>query len=327
MAGVRFGAYYLDGLRDALVALSGNESVDVIPKGNGAFDSWKGNFRFETDVLAHVPDLLLFEFSHNDEDDVALALIADSAHAMMHRLWKARPDCDVAIVHLARPGLALGGLTKAMTVWEEIGDRLSLPSVDVASFMESLVTAGTAHWAADAPGALTIDGIHHTAAVATLVGKPFGDALAQLVATSRFGPLHPRPIVPASPSCRIARLTPEDRAQAHHGAWLMAIPVGEFSAERDSAFDRAVAVALESGASFAVRFRGTRIGVWLGTIPTSCQIRIDDSLTTLRVNWKVGRLQFVWLGPELAYGEHLLTISLVDQVAIFGDVYVVGDVL
>jgi hypothetical protein len=327
MAGARFGAYYLDGSRAALAAVSGNESVDVIPKGNGAFDSWKGNFRFETDVLANTPDLVLFEFSHNDEDNVALALIADSAHAMLERLWTARPDCDVAFVHLAPPGSVRGGSTKAMTAWEEIADRLSLPSVDVASFMENLVDSGIANWAADAPGALTIDGTHHSAAVATLVGQPFGDALAQLVAMSRFGPLHPRPSVPASPYSRVARLAPEDRAHAHNGAWLMAIPVGEFSAERDSAFDGAVAVALESGASFAVRFRGTRIGVWLGTIPTRCQIRIDDSLTTLTVNWKVGRLQFVWLGPVLAFGEHLLTITLVDQVAIFGDVYVVGDVL
>ena len=178
---------YLAGLPERLAAATDGAPIRLVNCGFRGFFTFAGAFRVIDAVLPHAPDLVLIEFAHNDAERDALDAIPAALDGIVAQVRAGNPDCEFAFVYLAPPGAAAAGPSPAMLAYERVADYYGYPSFDLAGLSEQLVAGGRASWteAAGGPGpALTSDGIHHTAAVAELLGEPFAAAFVELLRAS-----------------------------------------------------------------------------------------------------------------------------------------------
>lgn len=110
--------------------------------GIGGTDSRFGAFRMERDVLDFRPDLLFVEFAVNDYNRPAEE-IRESLDAILFKLWKCFPECDVLFVLTGTRKMAeenRGGLPESVRIHMEVADRYGLPWVDVGERLFSIVS-------------------------------------------------------------------------------------------------------------------------------------------------------------------------------------------
>ncbi|HEV8021709.1 MAG TPA: SGNH/GDSL hydrolase family protein [Candidatus Lustribacter sp.] len=311
---------FLARLPERLAAETGGAPVQLVNCGFRGFFTFAGAFRVDA-VLPHAPDLVLIEFAHNDAERDALDAIPAALDAIVAQVRAANPECEFAFVYLAPPGVAAAGPSPAMSAYERVADDYGYPSFDLAGLSEALVAQGRASWTGGPGPALTSDGIHHTAAVAELIGEPFAAAFIQLLRASEGLP--PRPARPPGDLSLAQTARVPVAGQPKAGTWATGVPPNH-AVRTAEAYDREVAEPQSPGASFRVRFEGTRVLVWAmgrGAFETS----IQGSTGRYRVEvgsgpgWSIHTIT-----PPLAPGSYELEAVALELPLVFGDLFVVG---
>ncbi len=103
--------------------------------GIGGTDSRFGAFRMERDVLGARPDLLFVEFAVNDYTRPADE-IRESLEAILWKLWRRVPECDVVFVLTATGKMMeenTGRVPESVQVHREVARQFGLPWVNVGS--------------------------------------------------------------------------------------------------------------------------------------------------------------------------------------------------
>ncbi len=140
-----------------------------INAGIGATDSYLGVHRVQRDVLAYKPDLVLVEYSVNDEngmpakvtyDNLARRILQDEAHPALMLLFMAQTNG-----------------ASAQPAHAAVGKHYGLPAVSYRNAMEQLMSAGT-YTAADLSG----DEVHPSALGHRIVGELLRNRLDEIYA-------------------------------------------------------------------------------------------------------------------------------------------------
>lgn len=312
---------YLSRLPAALEAAALPAPVRLINCGLRGFVTFAGAFRVVTDVLPHVPDLVLIEFAHNESMPDALDNIPAALDAIIAQVRSVNPDCDFAFVLLAPRGVAAAGPSAAMRVHDEIAAFYRFPTFDLALLTEQLVAAGVAPWTGE--GGLTTDGIHHSERAAELLGGAFAKAFVELLAASNHPPAAPRPVLDHS-LVHVARIPVA--AQRTGGNWVTGIPPNH-STRNCEAYDDIVAEPLEAGATFRVAFEGSRVFLWaMGT--GMIETMIAGTGVRNRVDIATGPAwSFHTISPTLPSGPHILEVTVLELPLVLGDLFIIGRLL
>jgi len=243
---------YLETVVPQLKDSTGNGNVRLINRGLRGFCTMLGVFRVGSDVLPSAPDLLLIEFSHNDLTPFAIGSIPAALHGLVSQVRAQYPACEFAFVYLAQPGYAAAGPTPAMLSYEEVAEHFGFPSIDMATPTEAMVAAGEATWEG-APDSLTHDGIHYTQSAVEVLGRPFGLALARIIASNEEPPL---PVVPAIRSIYDRTAWRPASAFISSGQWAIGDPLRHEVRNAD-AYAGTVAQAVEAASMLTVAFYGS----------------------------------------------------------------------
>ncbi len=249
---------YLERVPAALRGAHPAARVTLINRGRNGYMTLGAAFRVADDVLPHVPDLVVFEFSHNDVTQAVIDYIPAALEGMIAQIRRVVPRCEFVFVYLALPGLAEHGPTTAMQAYEDVAERYGIPSIDLATLSEALIASGAAIWYGDASRALTDDGIHHGPAAARLLGEPFAGALLELLPAAGTGPAMPAPLDDALAT--VARVRAADRL--HAGAWAVR-PTHPAELRGAGIDEEGLAEALEPGATVRLSFFGTNAFLWV----------------------------------------------------------------
>ena len=249
---------YLDRLPGALRTAYPDSRVTLINRGRNGYMTLGAAFRVADDVLPHAPDLVTFEFAHNDVTQDVIDYIPDALEGMIAQILRVAPRCEFVFVYLALPGLAKGGPTSAMQAYEDVAQRYGIPSIDLATLSEALIASGAAIWYGDETLALTEDGIHHGPAAARLLGEPFAAAFLDLLAAEGVGPATLAP--PQGALSTVARVRAADRLNS--GAWAVR-PTRPAELRGAGIDEEGLAEALEPGATVRLTFNGTSAFLWV----------------------------------------------------------------
>jgi lysophospholipase L1-like esterase len=149
--------------------------------GRNGFDTVLAAFDAQS-VVAEQPDLVIIEFSINDQSPAIRPLIVPALLGIMSQVRAARPDCEFIFTYLTRAGDAVAGGAPEVRIHDALAELAGIPSIDLAGLSAELVASGAATYQGGSDHALTRDGVHHTPAAARLLGEPFGAALAAVVA-------------------------------------------------------------------------------------------------------------------------------------------------
>lgn len=313
--------HYLAQLPAALEAAAPGAPVRLINRGLRGFVTFAGAFRVATDVVPHVPDLVLLEFAHNEATPDAIDNIPPALDGIIAQVRAVNPDCDFAFVLLAPRGVAAAGPSAAMRVHEEIAGFYRFPTFDLATLAERLVASGRAPWMGE--GGLTTDGIHHSERAAQLIGGPFAEAFSELLRASGHPPAAPRPVLDHS----LVRMTRTPVA-AHRtsGDWATGIPPNH-DTRNCEAYDDVVAEPLEVGATFRVGFAGTRVFLWaMGT--GAIESMIVGSGVRNRVEIASGpEWSFHTISPTLPSAPYELEVVALELPLVLGDLFIIGRLL
>jgi lysophospholipase L1-like esterase len=309
---------YLSQLPAALEATAPQAPVRLINRGLRGFVTFAGAFRVATDVVPHVPDLVLIEFAHNESMPDALDNIPPALDGIIAQVRAVNPDCDFAFVLLAPRGVAAAGPSAAMRVHDEIAAFYRFATFDLATLTEQLVAAGRVAWTGE--GGLTTDGIHHSGRAAELLGGPFAKAFVELLGASDHPPAAPRPVLDHS-LVHLARVPVAAARTA--GNWVTGIPPNH-DTRNCEAYDELVAEPLEAGATFRVGFEGTRVFLWaMGTgaietmiVGTGVRNRVDIASGA---EWS-----FHTISPTLPSGPYVLEVVVLEVPLVLGDLFIIG---
>ncbi|HAT12012.1 MAG TPA: hypothetical protein DCS97_15845 [Planctomycetes bacterium] len=120
--------------------------ITCVNAGISGTDSGFGAKRFDRDVLAHKPDLVLIEFSVNDGD----ADHTRDMERMVHKTWLADPTTDLVFFYtLAQRHLedyAAGVLPKAAAFHERVAAHYGVPTIGLAHDVAAQLASGTLAW-------------------------------------------------------------------------------------------------------------------------------------------------------------------------------------
>jgi hypothetical protein len=312
---------YLSRLPAALEAAALPAPVRLVNCGLRGFVTFAGAFRVATDVLPHVPDLVLIEFAHNESMPDALDNIPPALDGIIAQVRAVNPDCDFAFVLLAPRGVAANGPSAAMRVHDEIAAFYRFPTFDLATLTEQLVASGRVEWTGE--GGLTTDGIHHSERAAELLGGPFAAEFVDLLRASEHPAAPPRPVLDYS-LVHASRVPVAGRRTG--GNWATGVPPNH-GTRNCEAYDDLVAEPLEAGATFRLAFEGTRVFLWaMGTgaietmvVGTGVRNRVDIASGP---EWS-----FHTISPTLPLGPYILEVAVLELPLVLGDLFVIGRLL
>jgi hypothetical protein len=138
------------------------------------------------DALREPPDLLFIEFAVNDHAPSIEPFIGPALEGIIHQVRAAAPTCEIAFVYNMRM-LDIDVRANQFSIgrYEALADANGIPSLDLEAAFVEIVSRGDARYrgAEDDDDALTTDGTHHTRAAARLAGKPFAQALLDIIAS------------------------------------------------------------------------------------------------------------------------------------------------
>jgi lysophospholipase L1-like esterase len=310
-----FGGRYTARVPAVVQAATGNARVQLINRGLRGFISFWAAFRVRDDVLPHAPDLVLVEFAHNDATDDALVDCVSGLDGIIAQVRAAHPACEIAFVYLAPRGVAAAGPSPAMRVHEEIAEYYGIPSIDLATFTEELITSGAAGWPV-----LTVDGVHHAEAAEELLGVPFAHALLGLMRASTDPRPVPRPI--RDRTMAAAWREPASR-YISEGKWGRGLP-SDHEARIVEAYTENVALAMEAGGKLRIPFTGRQAYVWAmgqGTLTVSFPGRPERFHVPVESGerWRIRALMPMW-----EPGEYVLEATVAATPVVLGDLFFVG---
>lgn len=112
---------------------AGEDTINCVNAGVGGTTSDYGRMRYEKDVLAHDPDLVIIEFAGNDSIKSDMSSVVDSLESMIRRTIAVNPETKIAI--LLRPDW--GGAVEANEYHKLVADYYNIPVIDTASMVEA----------------------------------------------------------------------------------------------------------------------------------------------------------------------------------------------
>jgi lysophospholipase L1-like esterase len=313
---------YLAHVPAAFAAAAPNARVRFVNKGLRGFITLWGAFRVRDDVLPEVPDLVFIEFAHNDITDDAVRAIPSALDGMIAQIRAVSPACEFVFVYLAASGAAAHGPTPAMRAHEETAAYYGFPSIDLATLTEAVIASGAASWNGESGRALTHDGVHHNPIAADLLGKPFAQALLDLIAAS--APPHAVPAVRAvrDHSYSGAYREPASRFLAG-GEWATGVPHNH-DVRNAEAYGLDVAQAMAPGATLRLHFAGELAYIWaMGSGALSIAVAGDSHQYTAPVQ-SGEQWNFVALVPSLPAGNHVVEVRVTALPVVLGDVFFCG---
>lgn len=314
------GGAYLSQVESAVRAAYPQARWTLINRGRNGYMSLGGAFRVAADVLPHAPDLVLIEFAHNDVTPVLVEFVRAALYGMLHQIRAARPQCEFLFVYLAMPGLAATGPTAAMQAYEEVANEQGIPSIDLATLCEGLVAAGMAVWQGAEELALTVDGVHHGPAAASLIGVPFARAFLELLAQPAPAVASARDPLPAGLG-NVARVRAADCLSA--GVWkVRALEPAEM---RGAGIDEeGLAEAVQPGATIQLAFRGSSAYCWASGTGV-LGVRVEPIGARYRVAVEAaGQWMLRSLMTTHAELDYTVDVIALDAGLLLGDVGIVG---
>lgn len=134
-----------------------NAKINVVNKGISGTGSDFGAARYDRDVLAQNPDLVLIEFCVNDGDNDR----TESMEKMVHKTWMKNPKTDLvifytmAITHL--DSYKAGNLPPSASAHERVSAFYGIPSLGTVFNAAAKINSGEIPWSA-----FSGDGCHPT---------------------------------------------------------------------------------------------------------------------------------------------------------------------
>ncbi len=160
-----------------------NADITVINAGISGTDSNFGAKRYDRDVLAHNPDLVLIEFAVNDGNRDHTAHM----ERMVHKTWLKNPETDIAFFYtLSRTHLEnyqQGKLPVAASCHERVAKHYRIPTIGLAHAVAAKVNSGEIAWERFAN-----DAVHPHAEGYALFNEVFQRTLPALLAAGEPGP-------------------------------------------------------------------------------------------------------------------------------------------
>ncbi|MEI8037740.1 MAG: SGNH/GDSL hydrolase family protein [Verrucomicrobiota bacterium] len=152
-----------------------NAKINVLNKGISGTGSDFGAARYDRDVLAHNPDLVLIEFCVNDGDSDR----TESMEKMVHKTWMKNPKTDLAIFYtMAQTHLEsykTGKLPPSASAHERVAAFYGIPSLGTVFNAAAKINAGEIPWSV-----FSGDGCHPTQAGYGFFDDVFAQALPEL---------------------------------------------------------------------------------------------------------------------------------------------------
>lgn len=272
-------------------------------------------------VLAEAPDMVLLEFSIND-DLLEREEIEHAMHGIIERIRESFPECDLMSVQFAAAGEAVRGPTAAMQAQEAIAERYAFPSMDLAAVSEWSVAQELCSWQGP-ERALTTDGVHHSALAEEVVGGPFADAFVALLQSA----VGNRPVAPPQrTNFYHARRIPIATLLSTGDGWRSGPPEEAFAQYgQGPAFIDTVATATRPGAMFRCAYTGTDVILWACT--TGGHLRITLNGTEIEINVPadpIPRFRDYRIGP-LPHENRTLIVEALTPNILLGDIFYFGD--
>ncbi|MBO4389903.1 MAG: SGNH/GDSL hydrolase family protein [Lachnospiraceae bacterium] len=126
---------YAEIFRDWWTETFPESEVTWINAGIGATDSYLGVHRVQVDVLDHDPDLVLVEFSVNDEDNIVSKTNYDN---LVRRILKSESEPAVMLLFMAQTSLV-----SAQNQHQAVGFPYALPMLSYRNVIKDLMESGT----------------------------------------------------------------------------------------------------------------------------------------------------------------------------------------
>lgn len=157
--------------------------VRMVNAGIGGTDSAFGAKRFDRDVLAAKPDLVLIEFCVND----GVRDMSEHVERMLRKTWEGDPATDIAIyftLHRDHLSSYAEGILPPAAAWHDrVADHYGIPTLNPALAAAVRIAAGSLPWLA-----FSADATHPTAAGYGIYAEAFAAALPRLLAAGKPGP-------------------------------------------------------------------------------------------------------------------------------------------
>lgn len=277
----------------------------------GGTGSNLGAFRFEKDVLAHKPDLILMEYAVNDSRTPGLD-IKRQYEGILRKLWTALPNTDICFVYTLKEEFAeaynSGELPYTVVAAENIADYYKVPSVNFGIEIMERVNNKTLLFKGAGPNEGEIpcfskDGVHPFNQTGHQLY--FEDFQAFEIALSnqknKRTQKHKRPKPLDKNNWENARNFPLNQL-VFNGDW-------KFPDKKNKLYETN-----SPGASVAFEFEGTMFGIydWIGPIGCAVEISIDgESQRKLRFDshCTYNRANYFFISG-LENGNHKVEIKL-----------------
>lgn len=150
--------------------------------GIGGTNSEYGKTRFDRDVLAFKPDLLVVEYAVNDPGDMSRHM-----ETIVRKTWMHNAQTDIVFMyHLDRkmlPTYAAGSWQENVMYHERVAEFYNIPIIGTGAFVAAKVNADAAKWED-----LYVDNVHPKPAGYALYIEAITNALQPLLTAGTSGP-------------------------------------------------------------------------------------------------------------------------------------------
>ncbi|MBT7303903.1 MAG: hypothetical protein HN849_30505 [Victivallales bacterium] len=304
---------YLDSLRKTYPEATIEEihaGICDCVRGSG-YNHW----RYEHDVLAKQPDLVLVDFGSDDHVTTPPA-IQCAIEGVIRKTRRANPAPELLFFHAFRAGFekayATGKCPTAITAYELLADHYGIPSVNAGYDIAQEVRAGTLVVKGDKK-AFSADGTRPSALANQCYAATLAAAFTEL-ATAKA----------AEPAALPEPLAPDHLEHAHEisatkdmlsGEWTRRGPEDPLMARYARHFDE-LWVTRQPGAKLTYSFTGTGTGLALLVGPDIGRYRVSvdgkERSTQSRVDrWcYYHRLSAGSVASNLPFGKHTVQIEL-----------------
>ena len=267
------GGIHHGGWRSTLMAWLRERYGEVEEISAGVCDCVRGSgfslYRFEHDVLAHKPDLVLVDFA-SDDHQADPSAIQRTIEGVVRQARKADPQLDLLFVYAFRDGFeddyAEGLLPHTVSAYERVADHYGVPSINMGYRIaelhrqEKLLTKASAEEAKAAGKLLfSTDGVRPSADAHRIYGEVIVSALGELSADAQAAP-HDLRDPHAPDNLERARQVPITREMLS-GEWEE-LPADHELRKRFAPHMDTIWLTTTPGAKLTFKFKGTAASIY-----------------------------------------------------------------
>ena len=320
------GIHYADGWRGSVLQWLRQRYGEVTEVDAGICDCVRGSgfsvYRFEHDVLAERPDLVLVDFASDDADTDPAAIVA-AVEGVVRQAWRADPQLDLVFLLAFREGFEQDYAEQlapyGVSAYERIAAHYGVPTINmgyrvaVLQRTDRLLISGTPE---EAAGRLLFsrDGVRPAEDGNRVYAETITAALDALVAQGGAAQPHTLPAAYSGSNLERARQFPITR-QMLTGEWQELAAgdplAAQFARHMDTLWHTST-----PGAKLSFRFRGTAAAVFdlMGPDTGRAQVVVDGQAVGVYQQvdpWAYfQRLAALPVASGLADGVHSVTVEL-----------------